>query len=142
MGGLVLSPNTLEWSDVVAAKVLTHLVCPCCESLLPSTVLNALVSVNTPCTQAGACINHLSEARECCSSPSKNRLHRTAAPIGWCLHVLFRFESHESPCVTSITHQRFSAHHNYWYTWVGASCSHTAWNMSVSLPFSYQWVYT
>ena len=54
MGGLVLSPETFEWSDIVAMKVLTCLVHPRCGSLLPSTVLNALVSVNTQCTPAGA----------------------------------------------------------------------------------------
>ena len=66
MGGLVLSPETFEWSDIVATKVLAHLVHPHHRSLLPSTVLNALVSVTTWCAPARAHINHLSEARECC----------------------------------------------------------------------------
>ena len=111
MGGLVLSPKTFVWSDIVAAKVLTHLVCPCHGSLLPSTVLNALVSVTTRRAPVGARINHLSKAQECCSSPSKYCLCRTAAPFGWCPCALFRFESRESPRVTSVTRQRFSAHH-------------------------------
>ena len=132
MGGLVLSPETFEWSDIVAMKVLMHLVHSCHRSLLSSTVLNALVSVTTQCTPVGACVNHLSKAWECCSSPSKYHLHRTAMPFGWCWHALFRFESHESPHVTSIMRQHFSMHHNYWCPWVGTSWSHAAWNASVS----------
>ena len=84
MGGAVLSPKTFKWSDIVAAEVLMCLVHPHCGSLLPSTVFNALVSVITQHAPAGACINHLSEAQECCSSSSKYRLHRTAVPFGWC----------------------------------------------------------
>ena len=52
MGGLVLSPETFELLDIVAAKVLMHLVHPRCGSLLPSTVLNALVSFTTQCAPA------------------------------------------------------------------------------------------
>ena len=96
MGGLLLSPKTFEWSDVVATKALTHLVCPHHRSLLPSSVLNMLVSVTTRHTPVGASINHSSNARECCSSPSKYCLCRTAKPFSWCPHGLFRFESHES----------------------------------------------
>ena len=47
MGGVVLSPKTFEWSDIVATEVLTCLVHPHCGSLIPSTVFNALVSVTT-----------------------------------------------------------------------------------------------
>ena len=132
MGGAVLSPETFEWSDIVAMEVLTHLECPHCGSLLPSTVFNALVSVITRCAPVGVCINHLNEAQECCSSPPKYCLHRTATPFSWCPCALFRFESHELPCVTSIMCQHFSAHHNYWHPWVGTSWSCTAWNASVS----------
>ena len=85
MGGAVLSPETFEWSDVVAMEVLMHLVCPHHGSLLPSTVFNALVSFTTRHAPVGACINHLSEAQKCCSSSSKYCLCRTAAPFGWCL---------------------------------------------------------
>ena len=53
MGGSVLSAETFKWSDVVAAEVLTRLVCPRHGSLLPSTVFNALVSVITRTTSAG-----------------------------------------------------------------------------------------
>ena len=84
MGGAVLSPETFEWSDVVAVEVLTCLVHPHCGSLLPSTVFNVLVTVTTQCAPAEACINHHSKAWECCSSSSKYHLHRTAAPFGWC----------------------------------------------------------
>ena len=126
MGGEVLSPKTFEWSDIVATEVLTCLVHPRHGSLLPSTVFNVLVSVVTQHAPVGACINHLSKAQEHCSSSSKYCLHRTAVPFGWCLRALFRFESHESPHVTPIMHQRFSAHHNYWHPWVGANWSHTA----------------
>ena len=107
MGGLVLSPETFEWSDVVAVKVLMHLVHPHHGSLPPSTVLNALVSVTTRHAPVGACINHLSKACECCFSPSKYCLRRTAMPFGWCPQALFWFESYESPRVTSVTYQRF-----------------------------------
>ena len=132
MAGLVLSPKTFKWSDIVAMKVLMCLVHPHHGSLLLSTVLNALVSVTTGHAPVEACVNHLSDAWECCSSPSKYHLCRTAAPFSWCPHALFRFESCESLCVTSITCQRFSAHHNYWHPWVGASWSHTAQNVNVS----------
>ena len=135
MGGLVLSPDSFKWSDVVAMKVLMCLVHPHHKSLLPSTKLNALVSVNTRHAPVGVHINHLSEAWECCSSPSKYCLHRTAAPFGWCPQALFRFESCESLCVTSVTHQHFSVHHNYWHPWVGDSQSCTAWNASISLSW-------
>ena len=67
MGGAVLSPETFEWSDIVAMKVLMCLVHPRCRCLLPSTVFNTLVSVITWRTPAGARINHLSKAWECCS---------------------------------------------------------------------------
>ena len=135
MGGLVLSPKTFEWSDIVAMKVLTCLVCPHHGSPLPSTVLNVLVSVTTWSAPAGVCINHLSEAQESCSSPSKYCLCRTATPFSWCPHALFRFESHELPCVTSITCQHSSTHHNYWHPWVGCSWSRAAWNVSISLSW-------
>ena len=62
---------------------------------------------------SGMCINHLSETQECCLSPSKYCLHRTPVPFGWCPRALFRLESHESLRVTSVTRQRFSAHHMY-----------------------------
>ena len=132
MGGAVLSPKTFEWSDVVAAEVLTHLVHPCRGSLLTSTVFNALVSVTIRCTPAGAHINHLSKAWECCSSSSKYRLHKTAKPFGWCPRALFRFESCESQRVTPVMCQCFSTHHKYWHPWVGANWSLAAWNTSVS----------
>ena len=132
MEAAVLSPKTFKWSDIVAAEVLMHLVHPCCESLLPSTIFNTLVSVTTWHAPAGACINHLSEAHECCSSSSKYHLCRTAVPFGWCPRALFRFESHESPHVTPITCHHFSAHHSYWCPWVGANWSCTACNASVS----------
>ena len=99
MGGLVLSPETFEWSDVLAAKVLMCLVHPRCGSLLPLTVLNVLVSVTTQHAPVGACINHLSKAQECCLSPPLQDCHA----FGRCPHALFRLESHESPRVTSIT---------------------------------------
>ena len=105
--------QTFEWSDIVAMKVLTCLVHPHRGSLLPSTVLNALVSVTTRCAPTGARINHLSEAWECCSSPSKYLLCRTVTPFSWCPHALFRFESHESLHVTSVMCQHFSTHHIY-----------------------------
>ena len=113
MGGVVLSPKTFGWSDIVAVEVLKHLVHPHCGSLLPSTVFNTLVTVTTWCTPVGACTNHHSEAWECCSSSSKYHLHRTATSFGWCLQALFRFESCESPCVAPVMCQCFSAHHNY-----------------------------
>ena len=47
MGGAVLSPETFEWSNVVAVEVLMCLVHPHHGSLLPSTVFNTLVSVTT-----------------------------------------------------------------------------------------------
>ena len=131
MGGLVLSPKTFKWSDI-AMKVLTCLVYTRCGSQLPSTVLNALVSVTTQCAPVGARINHLSKAWECCSSPSKYPLHRTAAPFGWCPHALFRLGSCKLPCVTSVMCQCFSAHHNYWCPWVGTSWSRAAWNAGIS----------
>ena len=53
MGGSVLSPETFEWSDIVAMEVLMCLVCPHCGILLPSTVFNVLVSVITWCDPAG-----------------------------------------------------------------------------------------
>ena len=34
MGGVVLSPETFEWSDIVAVEVLMCLVHPRCGSLL------------------------------------------------------------------------------------------------------------
>ena len=111
MGGAVLSPKTFEWSDIVALEVLTCLVRPHHGSLLPSTVFKALVSVTTQGALAGACINHCSEVRECCSSSSKYHLRRTAVPFGWCPLALFRFESQESLPVTPVTCQRFSTHH-------------------------------
>ena len=123
MGGVVLSPETFEWSDIVAAGVLMHLVHPRHGSLLPSTVFNALVTVTTPCTPAGTHTNHRSEAWECCSSSSKYYLCRTSTPFGWFPQALFRFESHESPCVAPVTCQCFSVHHNYWCPWVGTSWS-------------------
>ena len=132
MGGVVLLPETFKWSDVVVMEVLTCLVHPHHRSLPPSTVFNALVSVITLCAPAGVHINCLSEAWECCSSSSKYCLCRTAVPFSWCLQALFRFESHESPCVTPITCQHFSVHHNYWHPWVGANWSCAAWNASVS----------
>ena len=111
MGGAVLSLETFKWSDVVAAEVLMRLVHPRHRSLLPSTVFDALVSDIIRCTPAGVHINHLSEARECCSSSSKYHLRRTAMPFGWCLQALFRFESCESPRVAHVTRRRFFAHH-------------------------------
>ena len=84
MGGAVLSPKTFEWSDIVAAEVLMCLVHPRCRNLLPSIVFNALISVITRHTPVGACINHLSEAQECCLFSSKYHLRRTATPFGWC----------------------------------------------------------
>ena len=113
MGGVVLSSETFEWSDVVATEVLMCLVHPRCRSLLPSIVFNVLVTVTTWCTPAGARTNCHSEAQECCSSSSKYCLHRTAAPFGWCPQALFRFESYESPHVAPVMCQHFSAHHIY-----------------------------
>ena len=135
MGGAVLSPETFKWSDIVAVEVLTCLVCPCHRSLLPSTVFNALVSVTTQRVPAGACINHLSEAWECCLSSFKYHLHRTAAPFGWCPQALFRFESCKSPHVTPVTCQHFSMHHNYWHPWVDTNWSHAAWNVNITLSW-------
>ena len=120
-GRVVLSSKTFEWSDIVAKKVLTCLVHPHHGSLLSSTVLNTLVSVTTWHAPAGSCINHLSEAQECCLSPFKYCLRSTAAPFGWCLRALFRFESCESPHVTFVTRQRFSTHHTYLFIWINES---------------------
>ena len=135
MGGAVLSPENFEWSDIVTVEVLTHLVCPHHRSLLPSSVFNALVSVTTQCAPVGACINHLSEAWECCSSSSKYHLCRTATPFSWCLQALFRFESCKSPHVTPVTCQCFSMHHNYWHPWVGCQLEPSAWNTSISFSW-------
>ena len=46
-GRVVLSPETFEWSDIVATEVLMCLVHPHHRSLIPSTVFNALVSVTS-----------------------------------------------------------------------------------------------
>ena len=113
MGGAVLSSETFEWSDVVITEVLMCMVHPCHGSLLPSIVFNVLVTVTIWHTPVGARTNYHSKAQECCSSSSKYCLLRTIAPFGWCLQALFRFESHESPCVAPFTHQCFSMHHTY-----------------------------
>ena len=132
MGEAVLSPETFEWSDVVAMEVLTCLVHPRHGSLLPSIVFNALVIVTIRCAPARACTNHHSEAQECCSSSSKYHLHRTAMPFSWCPQALFRFESRKSLHVAPVMRQHFSVHHNYWCPWVGTSWSHAAWKVSTS----------
>ena len=128
------TPETFKWLDHSKhAQVVTRLVHPCDWSLLPSTVFDTLTCAFATRVSHYVCLSIPekpgSAAHSSTSTTSTGLLHLS---VGALVHLVWQ-ELRADAC--GCCHPSMSiAHHNYWHPWVGANWSHTAQNMSMSLP--------
>ena len=88
---MVLLPETFKRLDCSKrTQIVTHQVCPCDQSLLPSTVLSAYICVLSITHVPIHALKCSRKAWECCPLLNLYRLRRTAVLFSWCSCALWK----------------------------------------------------